>query len=110
MQKKSRGRPPSPHSIRAKAKTAGLSERSLYYAREIMRSGREDLVAATQHGEMTIGAAIRELRGTAPPDRFNKLVSAWNRCSDDEQLRFLRLLLDAGIVAPVRPGHVKSEI
>ena len=47
---------------------------------------------------MTVVAAIRELRGTMLPDRYNKLVLAWNRCSDDKQVRFLLHLANAGLI------------
>lgn len=42
-QKKPRGRPPNPYSDRVMAKQAGISERQPYYAKELRRSGREDL-------------------------------------------------------------------
>jgi len=70
----------------------------LYYSQEVARSGREDLKAAVARGEMTIAAAIRELRGTTLPDRYDKLVLAWNRCSNDDQVRFLMVLASLGLV------------
>ena len=84
-QKKLRGRPPSPHSDRAMAKQAGISERQLYYAKELRRSGREDLKAAVEDGRRRHPGAARH-RAAGP------LYLAWSRCSDDEQIRFLLFL------------------
>src|SRR5271165_372171 len=96
MQKKPRGRPPSPTSVRALAEQAGVSERSHYYGLQLRRSGRTDLVEALLRGEMTTAAAIRELTGDRLPDRYEKLVRAWNRCDTNEQARFVLALMRAG--------------
>jgi hypothetical protein len=92
MQKKPRGRPPGPSSLRIRVKVLGLGERYFYYARELQRSGRDDLKKAVERGEMKLSAAIRELRGERLPDRYDKLVMAWNRCSDEERDRFFEAL------------------
>jgi hypothetical protein len=85
LQKKPRGRPHSPLSVRAVADAMAISERLLSYAQELRRSGREDLVAAVERGEMTVAGAVMELHGIALPDRYDKLVQAWNHCDEDER-------------------------
>jgi hypothetical protein len=96
MQKKPRGRPPSPTSIHVLAEKCGVSERYLHYANELDRSGRDDLVTAVIRGEMKLPAAIRELRGVAGrPTRYDKLVTAWNLCSEEDQARFFVALAHA---------------
>ena len=42
---------------------------------------------------MTRATAIRELRGTALPDSYDKLVLAWNRCSNDAKLKCVKFRL-----------------
>lgn len=98
MQKKSRGRPRSLNSARAAAELMNVSERMVYYSRELIRSGRDDLIAAVQAGEMTMAAAIRKVRGTVLPDRYDRLVLAWNCCDELEQSRFLVALKEAGFI------------
>jgi hypothetical protein len=95
---KKRGRPTSGKSRRVIAAVNQVSERSLYYSQQIFRSGRGDLIGAVQRGEMTIAAAIRELTGARLPDRYDKLVLAWNRCDDEERRRFLDELASLGLV------------
>ena len=108
LQKKPReknphGRPHSALSVRAVADTMAISERLLSYARELQSSGREDLMAAVERGEMTVAGAVMELHGIALPDRYGKLVQAWNRCDEDERARFLTALEEAGMVTFGRP-------
>jgi hypothetical protein len=98
LQKKPRGRPHSPFSVRAVADAMAISERLLSYARELQHSGREDLMAAVERGEMTVAGAVMELHGITPPDRYGKLVQAWNDCDEDERARFLTALEEAGMV------------
>ena len=102
-EKKPGGRPHSPLSVRAVADAMAISERLLSYARELQSSGREDLMAAVERGEMTVAGAIMELHGIALPDRYGKLVQAWNRCDEDERARFLTALEEAGMVTFGRP-------
>ena len=96
--KKSREQPHSPLSVRAVADAMAISERLLSYAQELQSSGREDLMAAVERGEMTVAGAVMELHGIALPDRYGKLVQAWNRCDEDERARFLTALEEAGMV------------
>jgi len=102
-EKKPGGRPHSPLSVRAVADAMAISERLLSYAQELQRSGREDLMAAVERGEMTVAGAVLELHGIALPDRYGKLVQAWNHCDEDERARFLTALEEAGMVTFGRP-------
>jgi hypothetical protein len=76
-------------TVKALAASQNISERTIYYARRLMRSGRDDLVQAVQRGEMTINAALRIIDGPKPIDRYANLVKAWNAASDDDRARFL---------------------
>ena len=98
LQKKLRGRSQSPLNVRATADAMAIAERLLHYAQELQRSGREDLMAAVERGEMTVAGAVMELHGIALPDRYGKLVQAWNHCDKDERARFIAELEEAGIV------------
>jgi hypothetical protein len=91
-------------SIRAIAAALNVSERMVYLADRLRRSGRTDLIEAVEHGDMTMAAAIREITGTHLPSRYDKLVLAWNRCDDDERTRFLMNLADmAGLLTLTEP-------
>jgi len=79
------------------AAAAGVSERLVRMAREVQRSGRDDLVAAMASGEMTVHAAWRELRG---PDHFGALRRAWAKAPLADRVRFLAEVAADG----VRPG------
>jgi pyruvate/2-oxoglutarate dehydrogenase complex dihydrolipoamide acyltransferase (E2) component len=99
MQKKrKRGRPHSGTSVRAAAALMNVSERQVHLAGELLRSGRADLIEATESGKTTLAAALRELRAARLPDRHEKLVLAWNRCDDEERGRFLIKLVQMGVV------------
>ena len=98
QEKRKRGRPRDATSIRALAEASQVSERSVYYSKQIHRSGREDLGEAIMRGDMKIAAAIRELTGRKLPDRYGKLVLAWNRAGEDARGRFLTELAHLGIV------------
>jgi hypothetical protein len=82
----------------AVADAMAISEHLLSYARELQRSGREDLMAAVERGEKTVAGVVMELHGITPPDRYSKLVQAWNQCDEDEHTRFLTALEEAGMV------------
>ena len=54
-------------------------------------------------GDMTVAAAIRELNGRKLPDRYGKLVLAWNRAGDEVRGRFVAEMIRIGIVRPPDP-------
>ena len=72
-----------------------VSERSIYKARELLNTGREDLIAAVDQGRLTIHAALK----LAKPEKYDKprdglkaLQSGWLRSPKQEQLLFLAWL------------------
>jgi hypothetical protein len=71
------------------AKSAGVSERSLYYYKRVHRSGRQDLLDAIQRGKMTVHAAVRAIDGPKRVDRYAALVKAWNAASGEDRGRLL---------------------
>jgi hypothetical protein len=95
--KRKRGRPKAEGiTVAQVAKAAHVSERMIYYARRLARSGQDDLVRRVENGELKMKAALREAGLIPPPaSRLNKLVSAWNRCSDTERQIFLDMLSEA---------------
>lgn len=86
-----------------------VSERSIAYAAELRRSGRDDLVAAVERSETTIAAALRQVTGRRLPDRYEKIVLAWNRASDDDRARFLVVLANMGVVELLAPDDGDRE-
>jgi hypothetical protein len=81
-------------TVREMAKAAGISERALYLARRLRRSGRTDLIAAVERDELKLYEAVRIADGRPKPTRFDKLVTVWLLCSDEDRARFIRLLRD----------------
>ena len=46
-------------TVKTTAKAMNVSERQVYLARRVLRSGRDDLIQAVERGEMTVAAALR---------------------------------------------------
>ena len=80
---------PGMRSAKAGALVAHVSERMIYYAARVQRSGRQDLIDAIRRGEMTVHAALRIIDGPKPIDRYAALLKAWNAASDDDRQRLL---------------------
>lgn len=80
-------------SVRQAAELMNVSERSIYTATRILRSGRQDLIEKIERGEMSLHAATRIFDGNdKQPDRFAALCRAWNKASEAERLLFLKSL------------------
>jgi hypothetical protein len=75
-------------TVRQEARERGVSERHLYMRRRLARSGRDDLLAAVQRGEMTVHKALQIAEGK-PLTAYEKLAAAWNTCTDEDRARFL---------------------
>ncbi len=67
-------------TVKQAAILMNVSERTIYMARELKRTGREDLVTAVEQGKMSLHAALKLAR----PKRYAKskyarsaLMSAW---------------------------------
>jgi hypothetical protein len=71
------------------ARTSGISERSLYMAVRLKRLGRPDLEQAVERGEMKLYRALQLAEGREPLTAFDKLITTWNRCTDEDRFRFL---------------------
>jgi hypothetical protein len=78
-------------TVRQAAQLMNVSERSVYTARRILRSGGAELIESIESGEMSLNTAAKALdRGkNSQPDRLAALCQAWERASDDERARFL---------------------
>jgi hypothetical protein len=79
-----------------------VSERMIYSARELIRTGREDIIAEVMAGRLKMHPALKlakpekygDGRNYRPgDDAYSALVRAWNRCSDDERSLFTARLL-----------------
>jgi hypothetical protein len=76
--------------VAALAKIMNVSERMIYLAMQLQRSGRADLIAAVERGTLSLHAAIAKLEPMKPKlDGYTKLVKAWNAASEEERMRLL---------------------
>lgn len=69
-----------------------VSERMIYMSRELLRTGRDDLVAKVDAGQMTVLAALREAKPAkyrGESDRLKALKAAWLKASEEERGAFL---------------------
>jgi hypothetical protein len=79
-----------------------VSERMIYSARELIRTGREDIIAEVMAGRLKMHPALKlakpekygDGRNYRPgDDHYSALVRAWNRCTDEERGLFIARLL-----------------
>ena len=84
-------------SVRDAARLMNVSERTVYMARELLQTGRADLCAACERGEISLLAALR----AAKPEKYRRapnpgtLVKAWQRASEAERQALLSYLQGA---------------
>lgn len=75
------------------AKLMNVSERSVYMAKELLATGRDDLSAAVLSGTMSLLAALRiakpEKYGPKRKDGLAVLRRAWATASENERDAFL---------------------
>ena len=76
-------------TVKQVAEHMKISERSIYYARRLNRTGRTDLIAAVERGDMSVNKALTLAGEKQPASAYQRLIRAWNACSEDEQGRFL---------------------
>ena len=76
-------------TVKEAAKLMNVSERSVYMARKVLRSGRQDLIDALDKGEISTNKAVSMLENKPKPTKYDRLVNAWNASSEDEKARFL---------------------
>ncbi len=79
-------------TVKESAKVAGVSERRLYMSRAVVRSGRQDLVAALERGEMKTGTAYRLARGQPKETRLDRLKKAWRLATPTEREQFIMII------------------
>ena len=68
--------------------TVTATERGIYNARRLIRTGRTDLIAAVERGNMSLNKALMLAGEKQPASAYQRLIRAWNACSEDEQARF----------------------
>ena len=76
-------------TVKQAAKVMNVSERGIYNARRLIRTGRTDLIAAVDRGDMSVNKALVLAGGKQPASAYQRLIREWNACSEDEQVRFL---------------------
>ncbi len=77
-------------TVKQAAKALNVSERGIYDAKRLIRTGRTDLVAAVERGDMSLNKALLITKEKKQPaSAYQRLILAWNACSEDEQGRFL---------------------
>ena len=102
-------------TVRDCARIMNVSERSVYRARELIRTGRADLEAEVMAGKLSLLGALKAAkpekygheRNMRPgDDRYDALVRTWNACDDDGRARFivkLRAMLEEALRPSSRP-------
>jgi hypothetical protein len=75
------------------ARAAGISTRLLHMAAQLMRTGRDDLVAEVKAGRMTVHRALVLAGAIRTPRRDGGLIAAWQRATPEEQRTFADWLL-----------------
>ena len=106
-------RPSVRAQVAASARNAGVSERMIWMALDVERNGIPELFRLVLDGRLALHDArkiarlpaeeqkalvlriaagervrIRSAANSAARDRYGVLVRAWNRCTDDERVRF----------------------
>ncbi len=76
-------------TVKQAAKALNVSERGIYDARRLIRTGRTDLVAAFERGDMSVNKALLLAGEKQPASAYQRLIRAGTACSEDEQGRFL---------------------
>jgi hypothetical protein len=81
-------------TVKQAARMMNVSERTVYTAKELLATGRDDLIEQVEAGKLKLFRALKlakpEKYAPASPDpaRYLALVKAWNACTDDERALF----------------------
>jgi transposase-like protein len=94
-------------TVREAARLMNVSERSIYMARQLLRSGRGDLVQAAERGEISLHAALQVIAPKRPKDGLAPLIRAWNSATETERLVFL--LQISRLAGPTGDGGFAPE-
>ena len=76
---------PKLFTFKQAAMIMNVSERMVYLAAKLMRSGRADLIAAVERGELSMHAALKQLEPPRRADTLGPLVRAWNAATLEER-------------------------
>jgi hypothetical protein len=76
------------------AKMMNVSVRTVYDAARLQRTGRDDLIARANAGELTIHRALVLAGVKREPSRLDRMKTAWNGVSDDDRAAFLDWIIE----------------
>lgn len=76
--------------VKTLAQIAGVSERTYYLARRLMRHGTPELLAAVEAGELSVQAALKSIGMMDSPSRLKQIKTLWPKLTADEQAEFWR--------------------
>lgn len=79
-------------SVKQAAKMMNVSERMVYEAARLRRSGRVDLIQQVEAGELILHRALILAGLKREPDKLRALCNAWTRCSEGERAQFIDIL------------------
>jgi hypothetical protein len=83
-------------TVKQAAQLMNVSERQVYLAKELVATGREDLVDTIMAGRMSLPAALKIAKPAKYDrrrNRYHDLVKAWNACSEDQRAAFAAQIL-----------------
>lgn len=79
-------------TVKQAAKFVNVSVRSVYGARQLKATGRDDLCAAVTAGTMSLHRALITAGVKKPPKKDRGLFAAWKNATDGERESFLQWL------------------
>jgi predicted DNA-binding transcriptional regulator YafY len=84
------------------AQLMNVSERSVYLARKLVRSGRADLCAAVERGELSLHAALKQIEPPRRKDTLKPVVLAWNAATPGERQAILNAVDEFSVRADLQ--------
>jgi hypothetical protein len=85
---------PASLTVKQAAAAANVSERTVYMALKILRSGRTDLIGACERGEMSLHKALKIIDRVPDKTALDPLVITWRNASAADRRIFLDWLAD----------------
>jgi hypothetical protein len=89
-------------TVKQAAELMNVSERSVYLARKLMRSGRADIIAAVERGELSMHAALQQIEPPRQKSTLKPLVLAWNAATPSERQALLNAVERLGVGADLQ--------
>jgi hypothetical protein len=86
-------------TVKQAAAIMNISERGVYNARELMRTGRADLIDRVWAGKLSVRGALKLAKPekyaskTEGEVRWDALVKAWNAVTEDQRAAFVAEIL-----------------